>query len=157
MENRFSGTTVRELEARARCLDCFFWEGYETQCDDFNMVRIKGQHYVIGGEPGPGDFGPGFGGREFRIRFHDGRSVATRNFWHQGEIPERFRESLPDNATFETRKEDTSPRTIELPEVIVNLRTAGILHCMRAEAAAGRIVEREGSLPSEKFKARNRD
>ncbi len=45
----------------------------------------------------------GFGGREFRIRFYDGRTdVVTRNLWHQGIIPEHYRALLPDNAEWVT-------------------------------------------------------
>jgi len=47
-----------------------------------------------------GDF-RGFGGKEFKITFKDGREMTCNNLWHRGEIPERFLERLPDNAVFE--------------------------------------------------------
>jgi len=42
----------------------------------------------------------GFGGRDFSIKFYDGRDIKTSNLWYQGEIPERFKEFLSDNAEF---------------------------------------------------------
>jgi hypothetical protein len=43
----------------------------------------------------------GHGGREFRIRLASGEVVNTNNLWHGGQIPERFWNRMPDNATFE--------------------------------------------------------
>jgi hypothetical protein len=42
----------------------------------------------------------GFAGRLFRIRFHDGREIETRNLWEGGTIPPAWRGRLPDNAIF---------------------------------------------------------
>lgn len=145
VENRFTEDTARGLEERRRCLDCGFWENYERRRDDSGMVRIDGQHYVIAGELRPGDCGPGFGGREFRIRFHDGRKVVTRNLWHQGEIPERFRTTLPDNASFVTRKRKGDTVGADLPDVIVNQRAAGIRDALRTETSAGFTIQKEKS------------
>lgn len=43
----------------------------------------------------------GHAGAECIIRFNDGRTVTTTNLWAHGEVPEWFRERLPDNATFQ--------------------------------------------------------
>lgn len=40
------------------------------------------------------------GGRKFHIQMHDGQVIETTELWHQGTIPEHFRERLPDNANF---------------------------------------------------------
>lgn len=43
----------------------------------------------------------GFAGRRFKIRFLDtGEEVVTTNLWHNGEVPEEFRDRLPDTAEF---------------------------------------------------------
>lgn len=42
----------------------------------------------------------GHAGRTFGIQFNDGRLVTTNNLWCGGDIPEIFREALPDNARF---------------------------------------------------------
>jgi len=63
-----------------------------------------GQCYCDGGEVKNPDQHPflGCAGRRFWIRFFDGRTITTNNLWCQGEIPEEFREELPDNAEFYT-------------------------------------------------------
>lgn len=71
------------------------------------VVRVDGQHYVVGHTPSAQELesnrqygGLGHGGREFKIRLHDGREIITRNLWAQGKIPAEYREVLPDNAVF---------------------------------------------------------
>jgi hypothetical protein len=72
----------------------------KTQClDQPNIARINGVHYSVGPE-GVSEIGRGSGGVLFIIRFHDGRVIATRNLWCQGEIPVAWKKELPDNATF---------------------------------------------------------
>lgn len=82
------------------CFGCYFWEQYIHDKDQPEIARIDGQHYVIGDEPTTPNFMCGFGGRRFLIRFNDGRVVSTTNLWSQGEIPQRLRQILPDNAKF---------------------------------------------------------
>lgn len=43
----------------------------------------------------------GHGGREFVIAWADGRKVTTNNLWCGGDVPDHFRDRLPDTATFE--------------------------------------------------------
>jgi len=80
------------------CFECSFWlkKVELPQEDKSRQVIFSGQHYMIGVE----DSGPikGFGGSKFIIFFYDGRKVETSNLWSQGEIPERFRKMLLDNA-----------------------------------------------------------
>lgn len=91
------------------CFNCGFWLHYimlapvgRTE-EGQRIARINGHHYVIAPDsPRPG-LGDGFGGRRTTIRFHDGMVVTTRNLWSQGEIPERFRDHLPDNAEWAQR------------------------------------------------------
>lgn len=48
----------------------------------------------------------GFGGRRFRIKFNNGEIIETTNLWHNGVIPDEFRNVLKDEAVFiETTKE----------------------------------------------------
>lgn len=85
----------------SECFTVNFWNHYVLRANDKDVARIGGLHYVIC--PGVTDsFGfKGFGGAKFVIRFNDGRKVTTRNLWHQGTIPDEFRDRLPDNAVFE--------------------------------------------------------
>ena len=82
---------------RQLCFNCLFWTEYvETKSDHSHLV-VNNNHYVIG--PATGYQG-GFGGAKFNIKFNDGREVTTTNLWMQGDIPERFRDRLPNNAVF---------------------------------------------------------
>jgi len=81
------------------CFNCDFWDQYAKRVDDPRCVRVNGTHYVIAADEPDGMF-RGFGGQGFTVQFFDGRTVATSNLWHQGTIPELFRDRLPDNAKF---------------------------------------------------------
>lgn len=87
-----------EIYAARACFNCHFWLKKVVSRDEPGVVRAGGIHYTIGKE---GEAFPGFSGQRFVVVFNDGRRVETTNLWHQGTIPERFRERLPDNATFE--------------------------------------------------------
>lgn len=91
---------MRELQL---CFDCLFWTEYVEQKDSPHVVRVDGVHYVIGGGEDYPTHIRGFGGSEFTVAFFDGRKVKTANLWHQGEIPENFRDKLPNNAVFVRR------------------------------------------------------
>lgn len=73
-----------------------FW-GMHFALYDENVVIVKGKHFRMGQSDGPFK---GFGGALFSIKFHDGREVDCRNLWMQGDIPEEWRDRLPDNAVF---------------------------------------------------------
>lgn len=68
--------------------------------DDAETVRVNGKHYMDGGSTELTSSRNGFGGSLFRVKFHDGRYLETNNMWHQGTIPDHFKERLPDNAVF---------------------------------------------------------
>ena len=42
----------------------------------------------------------GYCGAKHMIKFKDGRVIATKNLWCQGEIPKQWKEKLKDNAEF---------------------------------------------------------
>jgi hypothetical protein len=88
-----------QLISRNICFTCMHWMEKIEIKDKPTTVRVNHMHYKI--EPDdPKAYFKGFGGAEFKIRFHDGREVVTHNLWYQGEIPERFWDRLPDNAVF---------------------------------------------------------
>ena len=84
------------------CFYCYFWLEKLKIKDDPDTVRVNGTHYIIGQDNRIGF--QGFGGAEFRIKFHDGRYIVSHNLWCQGDIPERFKDRLPDNAVFVERE-----------------------------------------------------
>ena len=80
------------------CHTCMFWLRVLLSTPPENSVRVGGIHYTIHPDNMTGM--RGFGGRHFRIIFRDGRTVDTKNLFHQGEIPEKFKTRLADNAEF---------------------------------------------------------
>lgn len=88
------GEQIRDL-----CFDCAFWHEKRVLAESGAAlcVRISGTHYIVGKEDAPRGC-KGFDGREFVIKMHDGRRIVTTNLWHQGRIPDRFRDLLPNNA-----------------------------------------------------------
>lgn len=95
-------STARKLLKHKLCFKCNFWREKIAIKDRLNVARIDGNHYTIEREEKLflSEF-RGFGGRKSVILFDDGRRVETTNLWHQGRIPEHFKERLPDNASFE--------------------------------------------------------
>jgi len=90
-------TKTRLIEGNI-CFHCDHWVEWEKRKDDPRVARIEGGHYRYSD---PTDKGfRGFGGRKFVIQFDDGRLIESSNLWFQGDIPDRFRERLPDNAKF---------------------------------------------------------
>jgi hypothetical protein len=95
-----------------------FWEKQLREDDPGNRVVIDHVHYWIVTDPGTDkpDHCRGFGGREHTIEFFDGRTIATRNLWHQGTIPPSWRDRLPDNARFAQDGEGAPEAPIAEPE-----------------------------------------
>jgi hypothetical protein len=91
-------THGRFMGAKKVCFGCAFWSDKLNIADHSRVARIDGTHYFYEDDK-DGGF-KGFGGRKFEIKFHDGRTVVTRNLWCQGNIPAHFRDRLPDNAEF---------------------------------------------------------
>jgi len=83
---------------RSLCFTCLYWYLRISEKDQPTSVRIKGRHYTICAENAPKP--RGFGGNLMVIQFFDGHIIESHNLWSQGEIPERFRMQLPDNAKF---------------------------------------------------------
>ena len=91
-------------EADGYCFDCSFWLGHIARRignnapwrDSSVIVNHTAYHVNPDGE---GGF-RGHGGHKFKIQFFDGRQVVSHNLWCQGDIDERFRDRLPNNAEF---------------------------------------------------------
>ena len=96
----FHDPVKQKLLEKNICHTCDFWQSKEDIKDNPRTVRVKGTHYYIEDDKPHNTSFLGFGGAEFNIKFNDGRLVITHNLWCQGDIPERFRGKLPDNAVF---------------------------------------------------------
>jgi len=86
-----------------KCLPHQRWLQAITQAWESDQVRVRGHLFEIHPPVSEGfsaTGGRGFGGAEFKIKFKDGRTVVTQNLWSVGDIPEEYRNALPDNAKF---------------------------------------------------------
>ena len=84
----------------SNCHDCSFWlkKTEYTGVVASRRAIINGEHYMVYAETD--GLIKGSGGRRVIVEFFDGRIIHSNNLWHQGTIPERFREMLPDSAIF---------------------------------------------------------
>lgn len=78
-----------------------FWRDIKRWDTEYpnNFTIVKGSHYTIGDENSTSS--RGFAGAKVRIKFFDGREVISTNLWHNGTIPEEYKELFEDNATLE--------------------------------------------------------
>jgi len=94
------------------CFSCSFWVRHIYEYRNGKKVVIDGNMYSVGVEVRERFAFKGFGGRQFEIQMKDsGKSFITSNLWHNGQVPDRFREKLPDNAVFITDNEVISVST----------------------------------------------
>lgn len=100
--SRWSRQVQDELVGLQLCFTCCYWMKHVEHAAAPDSVRVSGRHFVICPE-NVHPLDKGFNGQRFVVLFDDGRRVETTNLWSQGEIPERFRARLPDNARFEGR------------------------------------------------------
>lgn len=93
---------VDELVTFELCFKCNFWRKLIDSKDEPNHFVIDGHHYIaLPRQDSRSSRLLGYSGREFVIRRLDSDElIDTNNLWHQGEIPERFRNQLPDTAEF---------------------------------------------------------
>ncbi|MEU9849317.1 hypothetical protein [Streptomyces sp. NPDC047985] len=107
--------------ANETCFDCRFWtekirwaeDGGQRPGDSRQapapVARVNGLHFVIRpmNTTTPAQF-LGFGGALWTFRFNDGREITSNDVMTQGEIPERFRDRLPDNAVIVPQEQPES-------------------------------------------------
>lgn len=97
----YAAETRERMLARSLCFLCLFWHDRIDAQSDPAACIINGQSFQDAGRRTDINRSSlGFGGREFRIEFLDGRVIETNNLFGQGPVPERFRDRLPDTARF---------------------------------------------------------
>lgn len=82
------------------CKECWYWLAQIYYKPEDRAV-YDGQHYRIKPDLPTGypKTLAGHSGARFVLNFTNGSVRYTENLWHQGEIPARFRDRLPDNVT----------------------------------------------------------
>lgn len=95
------------MESEKLCFSCVHWDIESSRKNDTRRIIIDGYCYGVGDKEPTRDAKDrvsgemwGFGGRRFDIELFTGQRFTTHNLWGGGQIPERFRERMPDNARF---------------------------------------------------------
>ena len=82
------------MEERKCCFHCAFWINHlDLYKDDPKWLVIDGASWVVYPYVPASERGHSFigcGGREMKAITEDGREIFSNNWWHQGDIPERF-------------------------------------------------------------------
>lgn len=88
--------TREKLEATGLCFDCLHWAQARKAMAGKSWKHFvsKGSFYTIGDTYEGG----GFGGTRWHVTWPCGHVEDTKNLWHGGDVPEHWRERLPDNA-----------------------------------------------------------
>lgn len=87
------------MRKRQLCFTCAFWKDkIENPHPDREI--INGSHYVFHKSLSEHRHFQGFGGTTMYILKNDGTVKRSNNVWFQGNIPDRFRQQLPDTAKF---------------------------------------------------------
>lgn len=90
----FSKCLLRDImEERKCCFHCAFWINHlGLYKNDPKWLVINGASWIVHPYV-PASERKGFigcGGREMKAITEDGREFFSNNWWHQGDIPERF-------------------------------------------------------------------
>jgi hypothetical protein len=91
------------------CWDCKFWLERIPMKDRQFVAGDPTVFYGIGTKTRPSS-GNGYAGRWFTVTFNDGRIVETCDLWFGGDIPERFQDRLPVNATLRSGRANDAAR-----------------------------------------------
>jgi uncharacterized protein YlaI len=94
---------VKLMGERNICFQCAFWSD-KIEKPLLGREIINGEHFVFHPCQDKPLVFQGFGGREFYALLNDNSLIMSNNVWHQGKIPERFCEKLPDTARFISKK-----------------------------------------------------
>lgn len=83
------------MEERKCCYYCAFWINHlDLYKDDPKWLVIDGASWVVHpyvpASERKSSFFIGCGGKEMKAITEDGREIFSNNWWHQGDIPERF-------------------------------------------------------------------
>lgn len=111
----FNESLSKQLKDREICHSCKYWfdiiDAYQK--DDYKVAVVNGAVFAVCPRKDTNTKYNGFGGREFKIRFNDGKVIETNNLWNGSKIPENFASKLPNNAVFEDI--ETKIKKLDIP------------------------------------------
>jgi len=101
-ESKYTNATLCSKE----CFTTNFWEEKVRLADEYTpVVNGTRYHMTLSKKKENGWNMMGHGGSMFYIKFNDGRTFKCNNLWCQGDVPEAFKDRIPDNAVFVTPEE----------------------------------------------------
>jgi hypothetical protein len=86
----------RRMDELGVCFRCAMWS---IRAEETHGTVIGGRVYSVGNRPKGAPLA-GMAGRRFDIEYFDGRRVTTYDLWAGDEVPERYREKIPNTACF---------------------------------------------------------
>lgn len=94
----YGGDIGKMMKKMGFCFNCAFWQ--EKVDNKRRFTIIDGSSYVLGNSSSDAKY-RGMAGRTFTVRhFRSGTVKSYNDVWHQGTVPDHFRDELPDNAEF---------------------------------------------------------
>lgn len=98
VDTHFVPETRERLIALNVCFNCNYWlERVDSKSG--KQIVVGGVVYQRGAEKDAGPF-RGFSGKPWRVKLHSGEEFRSTNMWFNGQIPDRFKSRIPDNAIF---------------------------------------------------------
>lgn len=98
----YSKCDIRSImEETGYCFYCAFWENlYQKNKDNPNWVIIGGYSWILSDIREQDKCSPllGLGGVRLIAKKDDGTILDGRDWWGQGEVPQHFKDYMPDNA-----------------------------------------------------------
>lgn len=101
-QKEYSKCDIRSImEETGYCFYCAFWENlYQKNKDNPNWVIIGGYSWILSDIREQDKCSPllGLGGVRLIAKKDDGTILDGRDWWGQGEVPQHFKDQMPDNA-----------------------------------------------------------
>ncbi|WP_299076292.1 hypothetical protein [uncultured Paraglaciecola sp.] len=93
----YGGSSKALMDKYDACFNCGFW---------FGVVEEKSSHVIVDGVArfacpyveNADKRMLGHGGDVWTFKMHDGEVIKSNNVWHRGDVPDNFKDLLPDNA-----------------------------------------------------------
>lgn len=83
------------------CFTCQIWNDVKKDIDNPKRIIVRGEAYWDKGNSAEQSKYRGHGGRVFHYkRFNSDDVISTNNLWHSGEVPNAWKDDIPDNAKF---------------------------------------------------------
>ena len=101
--NTYMASVQAQMTDRKLCYTCNFWWNRWKKCGDMRSIIVADRAYWIGNEDSSPSHTRGFGGAPYLIHLFNvtpNKLMKSTNLWANGDIPERFKIRIANNAHF---------------------------------------------------------